>query len=111
MELDVSGDGVLSNEEFAAIMENEAIIAWLDQMQISSKDAEQLFKALDDGDGEVTMQEFVTGVSRLKGEATAVDAMSLMASISRVGRDVAYVKNMLSKLDHRALRIQRMAAD
>merc|ERR1712217_557599 len=99
MELDVSGDGILWKEEFTAIMENEAIIAWLDQMQVGSKDAEQLFEALADGDGEVTLSEFVTGVNRLKGEATAVDAMSLMASISRVGRDVAFVKICSRLLD------------
>merc|ERR1712113_838690 len=49
LELDVSGDGVLNQEEFKAIMENEALIAWLDQAHISTKDAEQLFRALDTG--------------------------------------------------------------
>merc|ERR1711948_57130 len=89
-ELDVSGDGCLSREEFAAIEDHELVVAWMHKLEISTRDIQGLFEALDggDGDGIITLDEFVAGVRRLKGEATAVDVMTIMSLLRRLGRDI-----------------------
>merc|ERR1712113_957013 len=74
-ELDVSGDGNLSHEEFQELLHVDQVSAWMDLLEISTKDIDNLFMAVDDGDGNIDMQEFVKGFNRLQGGATAVDAI------------------------------------
>lgn len=84
-QMDVSGDGIVTYDEFEMLLKVPAVSAWLELLDISTKDAENLFRAVDKGgDGEITVDEWACGISRIKGAATAVDAMTLMASVHRV---------------------------
>lgn len=75
---DVSGDGVLTKEEFRGMLTVPTIKHYLSHLDIEVHDAEGLFDLLDDGDGQVTLSEFVQGVTRMKGQARSADMVSLM---------------------------------
>lgn len=90
---DSSGDGVVDKEEFKGILENDEVKAWLAAQELSVGDASNLFSLLDDGDGELSAEELVKGVARLKGAARSID----MAIFMREHR--AFVAEVSAKLD------------
>merc|ERR1719195_863081 len=57
---------------------------WLGELGIDSSDTEMLFELLDDGDGEVQRDEFVNGITRLKGEARAQDLVPVATNCMRI---------------------------
>jgi len=75
---DVSNDGVLTKDEFKDMLAVPMIKHYLAHLDIQVHDAEDLFDLLDDGDGQVTLSEFVSGVTRMKGQARSADMVSLM---------------------------------
>merc|ERR1719174_3158995 len=75
---DTSGDGVLTKDEFRGMLTVPTIKHYLSHLDIEVHDAEGLFDLLDDGDGQVTLSEFVGGVTRMKGQARSADMVSLM---------------------------------
>ena len=44
-------------------------------------ESEALFRLLDDGDGCVTLDEFINGILRCKGAARAIDQLALHAEV------------------------------
>jgi len=83
-EADTSRDGVLSKEELAEVMSHPKVCLWLDELGIEVSDTSDLFELLDDGDGSITVEEFVNGISRLKGEARAKDLIKIMGVVHRI---------------------------
>lgn len=75
---DVSGDGELSRAEFKDMLSIPSIRHYLSHLDLEVHDAEGLFDLLDDGDGQVTLAEFVSGMERMKGQARSADLVSLM---------------------------------
>merc|ERR1712232_671951 len=51
---------------------------YLSILDLDVHDAEGLFHLLDDGDGQVTLAEFVSGVERMKGQARSADMVALL---------------------------------
>ncbi|CAL1166059.1 unnamed protein product [Cladocopium goreaui] len=70
---DESGDGVIDMEEFRRIFDLPEIRTWLAAQDLQVTDPDVLFKLLDDGDKQLTAEELVRGVDRLKGNAKSVD--------------------------------------
>jgi len=70
---DESGDGVIDMEEFRRIFELPEIRTWLSAQDLQVTDPDILFKLLDDGDKQLTAEELVRGVDRLKGNAKSID--------------------------------------
>jgi len=83
-QLDTSGDGLISWDEFQCMMTNSHLKTWLSALEIDPHDLQQFFELLDDGDGQLTINEFVGGISRLKGYAKAVDMAQLVAMHKRL---------------------------
>eukprot|EP00929_Paragymnodinium_shiwhaense_P110639 TRINITY_DN7781_c0_g3_i1.p1 TRINITY_DN7781_c0_g3~~TRINITY_DN7781_c0_g3_i1.p1 ORF type:complete len:579 (-),score=100.80 TRINITY_DN7781_c0_g3_i1:93-1829(-) len=82
---DDSEDGVLSLEEFKAVMSDRRVQKWLVAQDIELKDIELAFKMLDDnGDRRISPEELVRGLHRLKGAARSVDVMTLMHAFSQL---------------------------
>eukprot|EP00930_Biecheleria_cincta_P096507 TRINITY_DN88346_c0_g1_i1.p1 TRINITY_DN88346_c0_g1~~TRINITY_DN88346_c0_g1_i1.p1 ORF type:complete len:593 (+),score=104.24 TRINITY_DN88346_c0_g1_i1:62-1840(+) len=93
-EADSSGDGVISRAELETALENRIVLDYLSVLEIEIHEVEPLFDLLDDGDGAVTIQEFCQGVMRLKGQARALDVVSVMHDaniIMNQGRDIKQV--------------------
>ncbi|CAE7597918.1 CACNA1S [Symbiodinium natans] len=72
-ELDSSGDGTVTQEEFESQLNHEAVIAYFNTLKLDVSDAKTLFRMLDsDGSEGVNIDEFVSGCYRLSGEATTL---------------------------------------
>lgn len=66
LELDDSGDGYVNWQELSQIMEDEIMKNWLKSMQIDTTQVHNLFHVLDDGDGKISYQEFMSGIQKVK---------------------------------------------
>jgi len=88
---DTSGDGLISCEEFEAIMDDPEIVKHLSIMEIEAFEMTGLFHLLDDGDGEVSFEEFLQGAMRLKGNARSSDSIAIMHAQDKM-------KNILAAL-------------
>lgn len=105
--MDTSGDGLVDRDEFEELIRQPKVIAWFNMLDISSKDSAGLFDALAGGDGHMTMTEFIEGIKRLKGDATAVDAMTLLSGIHRIEKLVDALRlNLLPDLDKSCRRFE-----
>merc|ERR1711956_47871 len=81
---DATGDGTLSREEMAELLSNSKVVHWFGELGIDSSDAFMLFELLDDGDGAISQQEFVEGITRMKGEARAQDLLPMSAKVQKI---------------------------
>lgn len=76
---DGSGDGLVDVEEFQATLREPDVQTWLASMDLDVEDAGVVFQLVDaDGDGRLTAEELVAGVSRLMGDARNLDLLVLM---------------------------------
>jgi len=56
----------------------------LAELGINATDPRLLFELLDDGDGMIDKDEFVGGISKLKGEARAQDLVPMAVNCQRI---------------------------
>lgn len=91
-EMDDSGDGLISREEFEAAMKKDRVKNWLGALEISLHDVPRIFRMLDDGDGTVSRDEFVGGLKRLKGNALSIDLFALSKEVQRLKSIVTIIK-------------------
>eukprot|EP00928_Gymnodinium_smaydae_P024163 TRINITY_DN19642_c0_g1_i1.p1 TRINITY_DN19642_c0_g1~~TRINITY_DN19642_c0_g1_i1.p1 ORF type:complete len:560 (-),score=111.03 TRINITY_DN19642_c0_g1_i1:240-1877(-) len=77
-EADNSDDGKISKQEWCELLEDKSIKTWLSSMELETRDAELVFRLIDESDdGEVSFAELVAGVARLKGSARSLDLLAL----------------------------------
>jgi len=73
---DASGDGLLDKKEFLRLMQNVEVHTWLSSMGLDAADGDALFEFMDkDKDRNVSAEELIEGVSKLKGSARSLDLM------------------------------------
>jgi len=102
---DVDNDGLLTEEEFSAILSHENIQLWLGMLGIDGNDASGLYKQLG-GDVEgLPCDSFVYNVKRLKGEARAQDLIPLVNDCKQILRLCEESRNAWSNI-HCKLRTQ-----
>merc|ERR1712014_153386 len=78
-EADVDNSGTLSWEEFSAHLENRKVKAYFQALDLDVSQAHLLFELLDaDGSDQVTIDEFLDGCMRLKGQAKSIDLNMLL---------------------------------
>eukprot|EP00913_Durusdinium_trenchii_P010002 g9388.t1 len=77
LEADNDGDGFVSAEEWRELL-------WLGSMDLDAADADGLYKLIHDldQDGDLTMDELIRGVARLKGAARSYDLQMLLRQVS-----------------------------
>jgi hypothetical protein len=98
---DVDGDhsGFVSTDEFDSMMSNPTVLETLDQMGISVSEASGLFHLLDSGgDNKVDVHEFVSGCVRLKGDAKAVDMVTLIYENKKVLSKIRSLEQLIHSL-------------
>jgi len=105
-ELDSSGDGALTKEEFQLLIQDERLKALFSVLGIDPNDIEELWELMDDGDGAITSQEFVQGAVRLRGTAKGLDMLGLtnlmeklLTHVSQIARHSAQLCIELRKFD------------
>jgi len=82
--LDATGDGTLEYPEFSAALQNQEMAAMLEVFELEVSDIDVLFKLLDDGDGSISVGEFVAGVEHMKGSARAIDVMEIKKDVKKM---------------------------
>jgi len=83
-QLDTSGDNLLSLDEFEHVLTDKKLKAWLSALEVDTADLQGFFNILADGDGQIAIDDFVIGISRLKGFAKAIDVANLVALVKRL---------------------------
>eukprot|EP00929_Paragymnodinium_shiwhaense_P027112 TRINITY_DN1598_c0_g1_i1.p1 TRINITY_DN1598_c0_g1~~TRINITY_DN1598_c0_g1_i1.p1 ORF type:complete len:697 (+),score=94.87 TRINITY_DN1598_c0_g1_i1:67-2157(+) len=82
---DVSGDGKLGFDEFQHLMKDKRVQKWLLAQEIEFTDLKLAFKMLDqDGDGSISTDELVRGLSRMKGVARSMEMNAVIHAFSRI---------------------------
>jgi len=76
--LDKSGDGLIEYSDFHDGLSDKNIYDYLGTLELDPGDLENLFFLLDDGDGRVDADEFISGVNGLKGMAKSIDVATLL---------------------------------
>jgi len=76
-QIDESFDGMLDAHEFEKVLHDQRVLTWLAALDLDAHQCVNLFELLDDGDGKVSLREFIAGVHRLKGPARSVDLVSM----------------------------------
>jgi len=99
-ELDESGDGMLSREEFNTLVDDGFLRAWLSTLEVDTHDLNTLFSVLDRGAGEVDMMHFIDGLTRVKGGARSIDVLQIASSLHDVEIKMELLHQQLSRKDH-----------
>jgi len=84
---DTSGDGYLSRKEFDRIFGFSKVQTWMGALGVDSCDTKALFDILDEGngpDGRISVEEFVNGIMRMKGQTHVQDFLRNMRDTSRI---------------------------
>jgi len=84
--IDASGSGLITEERLTQILGNPKVAALFQTLDLDVHESEALFHLLDDGDGEVTLAEFIDGVMRCKGPARAIDQVAMHAEMKQLSR-------------------------
>jgi len=94
--IDEDHSGKLTKDElYAAVKKKRKVRQKLRALDVMPKDIEELWDCLDDGDGELTAEEFATGLQRLRGEAKAKDVMRLYRELRILEGSVSGISESL----------------
>merc|ERR1712008_293823 len=105
---DSDGSGMLNEEEMDRLLQDTELLAYMNAIGVDSTEAKGLFTLLDDdGSGNISIDEFVTGFLRLKGSAKAVDMVTLMYENRKISKQLKFIcgetvtmQKMVTSLKH-----------
>lgn len=87
--IDAEGEGVVTEERLMQILANDKVAAYFQTLDLDVHEGRALFHLLDNGDGEVTLEEFIDGIMRCKGNARAIDQVAMHADLKQLNRKIA----------------------
>mmetsp|Transcript_24947 Transcript_24947/g.48655 ORF Transcript_24947/g.48655 Transcript_24947/m.48655 type:complete len:751 (+) Transcript_24947:81-2333(+) len=91
-ELDTNSSGTLTLEEFEKQMEDENVLTFLSTLELDIDQVKTLLCLLDrDQNGEVDVDEFITGCIRLKGGAKSLDMAILQYQVEWIVYNMAWL--------------------
>ncbi|CAK9096944.1 unnamed protein product [Durusdinium trenchii] len=96
--LDESGDGVLTWKEFSAVLGSPKLQNWMATLELESHDLVNLFNMIDDGDGEISLEDFLHGARHLHGCASSIAVAEVMATARRTETKTEALLLMLANL-------------
>ena len=88
--VDESGDGSINYDEFSKLVQSPKLKFWMSQLELEYHDLLSLFEFLDNGDGKITLTEFVEGAQRLKGNAKALDIWRMETKLEVLFQEVLH---------------------
>lgn len=88
--IDLSGDGSINLEEFSKLVKSPKLQFWMSQLELEYHDLLSLFEFLDNGDGEITLMEFIDGAVRLRGNAKALDVWRMETKLEVLMQEVIH---------------------
>jgi len=89
--MDSSGDGAINFDEFSKLVKSPKLRFWMSQLELEYHDLLSLFEFLDNGDGQITLSEFIDGASRLRGHAKAIDVWRMETKVEVLFEEVLHI--------------------
>lgn len=99
--MDFSGDGAINLEEFSKLVKSPKLKFWMSQLELEYHDLLSLFEFLDNGDGEITLTEFIEGAARLRGGAKALDIWRMETKLEVLFEEVLNILKVLKVNQHK----------
>lgn len=96
--IDEHRDGLITEERLTAILAIPRVEAYFQTMDLDVREGQALFHLIDNGDGEVTLEEFIDGIMRCKGPARAIDQVALHGEVRQLDNKVTKVLKWISKV-------------
>lgn len=102
---DYDYSGTVSLAEFTKVVQEPRVAHWLGEVGLDLNEMTGLFGLLDDGDGQVSMEEFLAGATRIRGTARSADVVTLIYENRRMMSDLKEALDQLhqNKHQHQAL--------
>jgi len=101
--IDAQHDGLITEERLKAILAIPRVEAYFQTMDLDVREGQTLFHLIDNGDGEVTLEEFIDGIMRCKGPARAIDQVAMQAEFRQLDNKVTKALKWISKLSKRGV--------
>jgi hypothetical protein len=95
LEIDASGDGYLTRDEFHSVVKDKRVQNWLAAMELEISDADLVYDLTDDGNDSMSAEEMVYGFSRLKGAARSIDIMALISLVRKAMDKLSIIDNII----------------
>jgi len=96
-EVDSSGDGALSREEFQTMLRDDAVIKHFRKLDLDRDEVVALFTVLSDDDGVADYEEFLNGALKMNSSARTIDSVQVMHNQLTMSKDVRQILNLLEK--------------
>lgn len=94
-EADQSGDGMMDRTEFEAMLKNPKVRMWFRSLDLHVHEYVSLFNLLDNGSGFISLEEFLDGVGRLKGQARSLDVLAVVLEIKKIRHHIVAIHKSL----------------
>eukprot|EP00435_Cladocopium_sp_Y103_P014880 s116_g3.t1 len=89
--LDECGDGMITQNRLEQMLIEPKVQAYFKTLDVDVTETSALFHLLDDGDGSVTLDEFIDGILRCKGPARAIDQVAMHSDIKQLDKKLTKV--------------------
>ena len=96
--LDESGEGLITKAQLHQVFQDPKVKAYFQTLDVDVHEGTELFGILDDGDGEVTLDEFINGILRCKGPAKAIDQLAMHADVRQLKRKILRLERALNPM-------------
>eukprot|EP00439_Symbiodinium_sp_Y106_P005500 s1438_g1.t1 len=91
--------GVITEARLNSLLHDPTVKAYFETLDLDVHEGTALFHILDNGDGEVTREEFIDGILRCKGPARAIDQLVMHAEMKQLESKIAqFIRPLVSKL-------------
>eukprot|EP00435_Cladocopium_sp_Y103_P053906 s742_g17.t1 len=94
--LDESGLGLITEAHLNEMLEDPKVKAYFQTLDVDVHEGAALFHILDNGDGEVTLDEFINGILRCKGNARAIDQLAMHADLKQLSKKMLHMEKLLN---------------
>jgi Ca2+-binding EF-hand superfamily protein len=110
-EIDIDGSGKLTKKEFVTALGNPRVTHKLLLLEMTKEDLTEAWELLDDGDGELDITEFASGLRRMKGEAKSKDVLDTVRRTQTSFETMATLQKQIKELEITMGDIQSDAGD
>ncbi|CAK9022309.1 unnamed protein product [Durusdinium trenchii] len=97
--IDTTGDGMITEERLAEMLANPVVQTYFQTLDVDVHESAALFHLMDNGDGEVTLEEFIHGIMRCKGHARALDQVAMQNQIKVLDTKISKILRGLRSAD------------